>query len=96
MASKPVPRRRVRVEQEAGPLASLAAIIRDRRLALALTQADLAALAGVGGPAVHKLENGLPTTTRVLLQVLDALGLALAVAPRPELPAAATLPGAGA
>lgn len=92
MASKATPRRRARASDSAGPLAALAATIVERRLALTLTQADLAALAGVGVAAVHKLENAQPTTMAVALRVLDALGLAVAVAPARDLPGSATLP----
>lgn len=94
MTSKSAPRRRTRRSDASGPLHRLAAIIAERRLALALTQADLAALAGVGTAAVHKLENAQPTLLPVALRVLDALGLAAAVAPPRELPADATLPAA--
>ena len=96
MPSKSGPRRRTRPSDEGGPLAALAAIIVERRLALALTQADLAALAGVSVAAVHKLENAQPTTMAVALRVLEALGLAVAVAPARDLPPHATLPREGA
>ena len=92
MASQTGPRRRTRASDASGPLPRLARIIAERRLALSLTQADLAALAGVGTAAVHKLENGQPTLLPVALRVLDALGLAAAVAPPRELPVDATLP----
>jgi transcriptional regulator with XRE-family HTH domain len=94
MASKAGPRRRTRPADANGPLHGLAEIVAERRLALALTQADLAALAGVGVAAVHKLENAQPTLLPVALRVLDALGLAVAVAPAPALPPDLLLPTA--
>ncbi|GAB3714203.1 helix-turn-helix transcriptional regulator [Mariniluteicoccus flavus] len=56
----------------------LSAQLRERRVALSLTQADLADLAGVSERFVRALEAG-KTTVRVdkLLAVADALGLHL-------------------
>lgn len=96
MTTKAKPRRRVRVSDAGNPLHRLADLIAERRIALALTQADVAALAGVGTAAVHKLENGQPTLLPVALSVLDALGLSVAIAPPRELPPLATLPSAQA
>lgn len=57
-----------------------------RRLALGLTQADLADLAGVGISSVRSLEADQVTLTlAVVIAILDALGLALAAGPRPIL-----------
>lgn len=65
-------------------------LVAERRLALKLTQAELADLAGVGLSSVRTLEAGGETLTlTVALSVLDALGLALAVGPRPVLDAVA-------
>lgn len=75
-------------------------LVADRRLALGLTQLELADLAGVGVSSVRTLESGSDTMTlTVVVAVLDALGLAVAVGPRPALhavPDAVVLePGAG-
>jgi len=95
MSLPPGPRRRHRDE-----LSGVGRLVADRRLALNLTQADLADLAGVGVSSVRTLEAGADTLTlAVALAVLDALGLGLAVGPRPALdavPAAVLLrPAAG-
>ena len=81
------PRRRKRDDAtEVGQL------VTDRRLALGLTQAEIAELAGVGLTSVRTLEAGSDTLTlAVALAVLDALGLAVAIGPRPALDA---VPGA--
>jgi y4mF family transcriptional regulator len=87
------PRRRARVTT--GALAELGAVVTERRLGLGLTQQDLADLAGVGLSSVRTLEGGRETMTlAVALRICDALGLALAVGPRPALqaiPGTATL-----
>ena len=56
----------------------LAAAVRGRRRDLGLTQADLAVRAGVSRKWVYEFEAGKPTAElRLILRVLDALGLVL-------------------
>ncbi|WP_422936082.1 helix-turn-helix transcriptional regulator [Sinomonas sp. P47F7] len=61
----------------------LAALVRDRRRALSLTQQDLADLAGVSERFVRFVEQGKASVRLdTLAAVLDALGLELAVVAR--------------
>ncbi|WP_334171273.1 type II toxin-antitoxin system Y4mF family antitoxin [Sinomonas sp.] len=61
----------------------IAARVRDRRRALALTQQDLADLAGVSERFVRFVEQAKPSIRLdALTAVLDALGLDLAVVAR--------------
>lgn len=56
----------------------LAAVVRGRRQDLSLSQAELAARAGVSRKWVYQFEAGKPTAElHLVLRVLDALGLAL-------------------
>lgn len=67
-------------------LTDAARLVTDRRLALGLTQAELAELAGVGVSSVRTLEAGSDAMTMTVeIAVLDALGLAMAIGPRPVL-----------
>ena len=70
----------------------LGAAVRQARRDRGLTQADVAALAGVSRPWLSQLENGKRSVEMgKVLAVLDALGLYMAVeqAPaRPDRPAA--------
>ena len=67
-------------------LTDAARLVIDRRLALGLTQAELADLADVGLSSVRTLEAGSDAMTlTVVIAVLNALGLAVAVGPRPVL-----------
>jgi y4mF family transcriptional regulator len=78
------PRRRRKDE-----LTDAGRLVADRRLALGLTQVELADLAGVGVSSVRTLEAGSEAMTlTVVIAVLDALGLAVAIGPRPALHAA--------
>ena len=78
------PRRRRRAAT--GTVPEIGRLAVDRRLALGLTQADLADLAGVGLSSVRALEAGQESLTlAVAVRIVDALGLAIALAPRPDL-----------
>jgi HTH-type transcriptional regulator / antitoxin HipB len=58
----------------------LAAVVRGRRRDLRLSQAELAARAGVSRKWIYQFEAGKPTAElRLILRVLDALGLDLDV-----------------
>jgi hypothetical protein len=47
---------------------------------------DAAALSGVSGDLLSRLENAKPVTSEKLLQVLESLGLRLLVVPAGDLP----------
>jgi HTH-type transcriptional regulator/antitoxin HipB len=58
----------------------LAAVVRGRRRDLGLSQAELADRAGVSRKWIYQFEAGKPTAElRLILRVLDALGLILDV-----------------
>jgi HTH-type transcriptional regulator / antitoxin HipB len=58
----------------------LAAVVRGRRRDLGLSQAELAVRAGVSRKWIYQFEAGKPTAElRLILRVLDALGLVLDV-----------------
>jgi HTH-type transcriptional regulator / antitoxin HipB len=58
----------------------LAAVVRGRRRDLGLSQAELAARAGVSRKWIYQFEAGKPTAELgLILRVLDALGLVLDV-----------------
>lgn len=78
------PRRRTRAG--GGTLLAAGQLIADRRITMALTQSDLADLAGVGVSSVRSLEAGNATITLdVALRIIDALGLMAAIGPAPAL-----------
>ena len=82
MRGPSAPRRRQKFD--VGTLRDLARAVADRRLALGLTQADLADLAGVGLASVRGLEAGKSSLSlSVALRILDALGLAVGMADVP-------------
>ena len=77
-----LPRRRD--DRRTGGLAAAGDLVRDRRLQLGLTQADLADLSGVGLSSVRALEAGKESVgLAIALDVLAALGLGLGLGPRP-------------
>lgn len=62
----------------------VAAAVRGRRKDLGLNQAELAERAGVSRKWIYEFEAGKPTAEfGLLLRVLDELGLALDLVPRP-------------
>lgn len=71
-------------KSKAGSIAELGALVRQRRRALEVSQADVAMTAGVGVMFVSDLENGKETIEigRVW-RVLGALGLDVEIRPRP-------------
>lgn len=61
-------------------MARLAAVVKDRRKVLGLTQLELARLSGCGSAFLWQLEHAKPTVRMdKLLEVLAALGLRLEV-----------------
>jgi len=63
----------------------LAAVVRGRRTDLGMNQAQLAERAGVSRKWIYEFEAGKPTAEfGLLLRVLDELGLAVELTPRPE------------
>ncbi len=69
-------------------IGDLAAAVRGRRKDLGMNQAELARRAGVSRKWIYEFEAGKPTAElSLLLRVLDELGLALDVAPHPDVPA---------
>lgn len=72
----------MRSHREQAPIPALAAAVRGRRKKLALTQAQLADLAGVGLAFLYELERGKPTVRLdKVLAVLAVLGLELRLGP---------------
>jgi y4mF family transcriptional regulator len=60
--------------------------VRDRRLAAALTQTDLAARARVSRRWLSDLESGKPTAeVGLVLKVVDALGMYISLLPKPAM-----------
>ncbi|HLI32698.1 MAG TPA: helix-turn-helix domain-containing protein [Solirubrobacteraceae bacterium] len=65
---------------KARSIRDLAAVVRGRRRDLGLSQAELAARAGVSRKWIYQFEAGKPTAElRLILAVLEALGLVLDV-----------------
>jgi len=61
----------------------LGRLLRRRRKALGLTQAELAAMSGVGNRFVSELENGKPSLEMGrALTVLESAGLTIELKPR--------------
>lgn len=78
-ASSPTPTSTLNTSQAVG------ALLRQRRLALALTQANVASLGHTGQRFVIDLERGKPTVQlQKVLAVLDLLGLELVIQPKPD------------
>ena len=67
---------------------ALGAAVRERRKSLALKQADVAGLGGSGNRFIIELESGKPTVQlQKVMDILDLLGLELAVRPKTGLAA---------
>jgi y4mF family transcriptional regulator len=63
--------------------AEFGALLRERRRALKLTQAQLAGAAGVSRKAVIDIENGKPTAQwQIALRLAQTLGLNVSLRPR--------------
>lgn len=61
----------------------IGSLVRRRRKALALNQADLASLSGIAQPNLSKIERGqTPATLETYLRILSALGVDLFGVPR--------------
>jgi transcriptional regulator with XRE-family HTH domain len=74
-------------ETEVSSLKALGLIIRAKRRASSLRIDDAAALSGVSVDLLSRLENGASgVSSSRLLQVLDALGLAMLVVDKEQLP----------
>ncbi|MBU2667570.1 helix-turn-helix domain-containing protein [Actinoplanes bogorensis] len=68
-----------------GAAADLGRYLRDRRLAVAMTQQQLAARAGVSRRWLSELESGKPTAeVGLVFKVVAALGLLVDIRPEPE------------
>lgn len=71
---------------------NLAAAVRGRRRDLGLTQAELAMRAGVSRKWVYEFEAGKPTAElRLIMRVLDVLGLTLELSDQDDARSAHTL-----
>ncbi len=69
-------------------ISDIANAVRGRRLEIGLSQDELATRAGVSRKWIYEFEAGKPgAELRIVLGVLDALGLALALGPKPASPA---------
>ena len=72
---------------KARSIRDLAAVVRGRRRDLGLSQAELAARAGVSRKWIYQFEAGKPTAElRLILAVLEALGLVLDVTHEEQAP----------
>lgn len=70
------------------PTEAVGALVRQRRRALALTQADVARLGQTGQRFIVDLERGKPTVQlHKVLAVMDLLGLEWVIQPKPEMSA---------
>ncbi|PZF84104.1 helix-turn-helix transcriptional regulator [Jiangella anatolica] len=85
----PVPRRRGSNRAAAAP--ALAREVYERRLALGLTQQEVADLAGLARSSLQALESGRASTRLAsLLAVADVLGCAIALVPLSDTTSEAT------
>jgi transcriptional regulator with XRE-family HTH domain len=77
-------------------LPDLGKLVRNRRAKAKLRIDDAAALCGVSGDVLSRLENGKPVTADKLLLVLDGLGLRMLVVPTEDITTILTAPAHGA
>ncbi|WP_085315431.1 helix-turn-helix transcriptional regulator [Derxia lacustris] len=88
MSSENLPLGNAATELVVRSAAEVGDAVRSQRKRLALTQADIAGLGGIGNRFLVELENGKPTVQlQKVLDVMDLLGLELVLRPRtPRLP----------
>lgn len=84
-SGSPKAKRRGLIRADRAALATISRQIREKRVALGLTQVDVAGLSNTGTRFVIELEHGKPTiAVGKLIDVLTALGLTLRVVPVQE------------
>jgi transcriptional regulator with XRE-family HTH domain len=85
-----------RLKPAVSDLPDLGKLVRNRRAKAKLRIDDAAALCGVSGDVLSRLENGKPVTADNLLLVLDGLGLRMLVVPTEDVATMLAAPPRGA